>query len=309
MKKTISILTACVLIAAAAMPLSAEISFSQKAFTELKSGAKAPPPKKAPPPPKKAPPPKRHRHRDYAAETFGEILADIFLFSWLIDNSLVNYEKYPYEFDNRYLVFSTVDNSETEELIPPDGTRESRFSISSDAFYSKEKGFGINSEFEGIVFKFVGPVFNNKLFMPQTGIRNRVPAYNLSGRFDLGFRFSIIQSNPFSMFFTCQYSNWYGRFVPDYIDERNGMNIAIEFKSYPVKPLVLNLIFKSQMPFSSNINYDEIVFSAGCMIKNIEVYAAYSFTQVINTGNLDTTDDDIVHERYNSISVGAKCYF
>lgn len=304
MKRTISILTACFILAATAMPLSAEITFSQTAFAGAKE-RKAPPPKKE----RKAPPPKKHHHHDESDNIFAEILADLFFLFWFEENAMINYEDYPYEFDNSYLVYALQTDDETGELLPIEGTSINRFSVSSDLFYTTNLGYGINSEFESILVKFFGPVINNKTYIPFNSSRNEQSSDILCGKVDLGLRLSIFQTNPISMYCLWQYSYWYGDSIPYYIDNRHGLSFALEFKSYPVKPLVLNFTFKTLAPFNSNINYDECIFSAGYMFNRFELYATYNYSRGMYIGDVFTADDDFTYEHYNTISVGTRCYF
>lgn len=254
------------------------------------------------------PPPPRHYHESTLSDFFGDIFAII----WLADNLGVTFDDYPYS-DGRYLNFFTpsvfsfgeefysdnsddFDDSENPEFEnPPKKNKEQsyRFTLESGLFYFPGQNvFGNESRFEGYIWKFFGPVFENTLYANKNSFTDF--SENFCGNLRLGGQLSLIHSNFFDTSFFMQWTYWYGTI------NLSGFNFGFIVRSYPVKPA----LFEWRCNFQCFDYTDSIIFDShlelGIELNSpLEVYVAWKYRQ----------DDIITNNISNAVAAGIKYNF
>lgn len=238
---------------------------------------------------------KVHYRRHSVVNSFSEIIGDIFGVLWLFNNIGVTFDDYPYS-DGRYLNFFTPNmfsfgdefyldepdnsnNSENSELgnySPVKRRKEQsyRFVVESGFFYFPvEKIMGNESRFEGYIWKFFGPVFENTLYTSKNSFMDF--SENFYGNLRLGGQFSLIHSNFFDTSFYMQWTYWYGQSL-----KLSGFNFGMILRSYPMNPILLEWRFNFQnFASTSDIIFDSH-FELGFELNSpFEIYIAWKYRQ------------------------------
>lgn len=297
-----------------------QIAFSSSAFdnqnvTLFSSKPKPPKPdkdhsdKKQPPkkhdgkdkpkPPKKdkdkePPPPKKHHHHRHEPEyTFADFIAELFVdvisIIWGYNNLYVSYEEYPYQYDNHYICHPDTNSLDEYELKgDPDGTRPYRFSASTEVFCDNNLGFGNTTAFEGIFYRFFGPVVENTLFYDKN-------FKNFNGNLRVGGKFGIIQNDYFNLFNTFMWDYRYGYNISYPL---SNFFFACDVSSYPLEPIVLN--YRFSLTDGQRLDITEHSVSLGFMHKREELYLKYIYRKTRLRGNKSET---------HSGAVGTRIYF
>lgn len=132
------------------------------------------------------------------------------------NNIMASYDNYPYATRNNYI-----------NLGEKDDTQFYRFTADTSlVFVPSLNAYGNDFRFEGYIWKFFGPVFENRII---------VDPYNNTqyGEMDLGMQFSVFQFSLCSMIVDIKWEHLYG------IKYYNGVNLGFGLKSYPINPLVI----------------------------------------------------------------------
>lgn len=259
--------------------------------------------------PPRPPRPPRHHYESTLSDFFG----DIFAILWLADNLGVTFDDYPYS-DGRYLNFFTPNvfsfgeefyfddsdesgNFENPEFEnPPKKNKEQsyRFALETGIFYFPGQNvFGNESRFEGYIWKFFGPVFENTLYANKDSFSDF--SENFCGNLRLGGQLSLIHSNFFDTSFFMQWTYWYGKNI-----DLSGFNFGFIVRSYPMKPA----LFEWRCNFQCFDYTDSIIFDShlelGIELNSpLEVYVAWKYRQ----------DEVITNNISNAVAAGIKYNF
>ena len=192
---------------------------------------------------------------------------------WL---NTVRFFDYPYQddenvspADGKYIARGSL-----EGLIFTDpGYNRNRFALDTSLIYLHDFGLGNETRFEGLLFPYFGPYFENLALYNfhtgdfdflQKGFRDNVK---------VGGQISVLQTDILSALVLIQYTTWRGEGFSDF---RTGCNFGVILRSYPIKPLVLEWKMGSHnykhgfMVFESNLQL-------GIMRKAYEIFASWKF--------------------------------
>lgn len=301
--KKIATLTAVLLLLSVTAPLFAQKKntapindFSNPAFSvELTGSSTFVPPAKV----------SHHPHHSHSFY-FYDWWDDLSVFLWALNNLSVNYEKYPYEYDNKYLVFDNINDPDYPDddyydddyddyddiLITSDSERSWRYSLSESVFYDFNRNYGMYTCFEGVVWKFFGPMVENTVFTD-------LAEYN--GYAKVGGQLALVQSNVFSWWIYGGASMGYGD--AQTVSKYTGGYSGFYLRSYPGDPLVLEI--KGDVlftPDSNKVHFDSY-FSVGIMFDELEMFARLRY--------FETSDNDsgeVLNETY-AAEAGLRYYF
>jgi len=228
-----------------------------------------------------------------SSDTATDLLSDIFSLLWLINNITVTFDTYPYA-NGKYLNFSGFSLS-SNDTLSDSAMQDWRFEIETNAFVFPKKVWGNESRLEGILWKFIGPVFENTIYWPigdwddNNDFKDHpseLPPLdvaqdfintdrNYAGNVRLGGQLSLWYSNPLSLAFFLQWSNWYGAM------DCNGVVLGLIAKSYPVDPILIE--WRGTIQSLSDKYKVEDIFEShlevGAMVApRIEIYGAWKYT-------------------------------
>ncbi len=218
------------------------------------------------------------------------ILDDIFSLLWLINNLTVSFDTYPYA-NGKYLSFAELFGSSGDSLAFQDW----RFEIETGAFIFPKKAWGNESRLEGILWKFIGPVFENTIYWPtgdwddnndfeshpsqlppvEVAADMFDPDRKYAGNVRLGGQLSLWYTNPLSLAVFLQWSNWYGA------TDCSGIAAGFIAKSYPVNPILIEWRGTMQSlkdKFKTGTIYESHLEVGAMVAPRIEVYGAWKYT-------------------------------
>lgn len=252
--------------------------------------------KRNPPPP---PPPPQHHH-EY--EENDSVLSEMFALLWLANNIFLTFDDYPYA-DGKYLNFFSKEtiNSMNDSVAVDENLSESepkeqfyRFVLETGiiAFPSKLI-IGNETRFEGYIWKFFGPVFENILY--ANNLFSDYQNFYLRGNLKLGGQLSIMHANYCDVSFFVQWLHWYGQ------ERFNGVGCGIIIRSYPAKPILFEYRLSFQNFFKNPENFFfEAHIELGIELNSpYEIYAAWKLTQ----------DNLFIQGRMYGFSLGVKYNF
>lgn len=233
-------------------------------------------------------------HDFSTADSFFELFIDLFFFLSVENNLLATFDYYPYATSNYYVQFLAYQPEEYP-------MRWMRFNIDAGATYHPGSLLiEPNLRFEGYLFKFFGPIFENNNYIDFQN-------FNFySGNFKLGLEYAILQTFIMSLSFSLQWNHYYGGTD---LSPLNGLTYGIHLKSYPIKPLVLDYhfyitdFFDQRRHESAPVCDTEFVFEsileAGVMLGGpVELY-----------GNWKYIRDGLRQEIGHNFGLGLKYYF
>ncbi len=237
-------------------------------------------------------PNKRPSSPSVSASLSDELCSDctaLFIYLSFYNNIYANFDDYPYATRSKYI---TLDAKSSEP-------QWYRVTLDANGFYSPEfNNYGADVRLEAYLWKFFGPVFENRLILSAQNSAFR------QGYMHLGAQFSICQFYPFSFIFDIKWQHLYGFYTA------NGLNLGIGFRSYPIKPLILE--YRAEWGnFSNSDNHtDEYTgirrnatfhshLEAGFMTSTpVEVYGFWDYTM-----------DGFLERKEHSFGAGAKYHF
>ncbi len=244
------------------------------------------PKRRTPPPPPK---------QTYHGYSLFELFLDLFFTMSLLNNWSISFDYYPYATSDYYIdALSAGDTSEFPQ-------KDFRFNIEAAAIYHPNSMIlSPEVRFEGYIFKFFGPIFENKNYFTF----GEQQFYK--GNLRLGGQIAVIQSFIFSMGVSCQWSYYYG--APAGFKNLSAVNWGIIFKSYPFKPIVLEYRINitdllGQSPIKDIICDPNTMFEShlelGIMLNSpFEIYTAWRYYQ-----------DGLRQKKEHTVDVGVKYYF
>lgn len=151
-----------------------------------------------------------------ASDTCADIIVDLLVEVSLWNNINASFDNYPYATRPNYI---TINENNDGQFY--------RFTLDTNLFYTPAYAlYGNDSRIEGFIWKFFGPVFENRIVTTKD-------YSSYYGKMDLGMQFSIFQLSMCTLIFDIKWEHLYGSFY------ENGVNIGFGIRSYPVKPLVL----------------------------------------------------------------------
>lgn len=217
------------------------------------------------------------------AEVLVEVLAELSYYN----NIMASFDNYPYATRSNYIDLNEDSNPQFY-----------RFTLDTSAFYTPGfNTFGNGVRFEGYIWKFFGPVFENQIAFDGND--------NLKyGKMDLGMQFSIFQLSLCSLLFDIKWEHLYGN------NHYNGTNLGFVLRSYPVKPLIIE--YRANWGLYSD-SADKIDPDTGIRRKS-------TFQSHLELGTMtnspveiytfwDYTIDGFIYRKANAIGMGAKYQF
>ncbi|MBR1535874.1 MAG: hypothetical protein IJ630_02940 [Treponema sp.] len=177
---------------------------------------------------------------------------------------------------------------------------KNRFSFDTSLVYLHNLGIGNETRFEGLLFPYIGPYFENlalgKFYtngtydFEKSGFRDNIK---------LGGQISLLQTNILSAAFLIQYTTWRGNGFEDF---KTGCNVGLLLRSYPVKPLVIEWKMGCH-----NYKHDFSVFESdlhfGFTHGPYEFFASWKYFNFYNSKN------DNYFKDFSGASIGIRRYF
>ncbi|MBP5174677.1 MAG: hypothetical protein ILP07_02040 [Treponema sp.] len=216
-----------------------------------------------------------------SSSTFLDILTEIFVELWFLNNFMVNFDDYPYASEGKYLTFDT-DMDTTFS-----GNAEAhwyRFALDNSCYCYPGLYAGTEFRFEGMIWKFFGPIFeidlsnivdlnNNDEDDEDSAITFQSPDFGIQ----LGIEMSIFQSNPLSLFWTIGWSR-----LQTGGNRYDGLFAQLIARSYPVRPVLREwrgtLISMSNSDKTKDFFLLESHLEVGVMVVGpLEVFAAWRY--------------------------------
>ena len=204
-----------------------------------------------------------------------EIIFDICDQIWIFSHMNADYDIAPFATRSSYIDFKE-ESWQTEKFY--------RYTFETGAFFfPKDLTVGNESRIEGITYKFFGPVFENTVFTSLKPAANK--KFWLEGNLRLGGQLNLLNFNMLNIALNMQWTHWYGSKTID------GMCMGFTFRSYPVKPVLLEWrtnwqAYISEDEYNDFSTYYESHLELGIMTsKQTEVYGAWKY----------------VNDRYNDI--------
>ncbi|MBQ5491586.1 MAG: hypothetical protein IIT68_05980 [Treponema sp.] len=243
-----------------------------------------------------------------AGDMFTELIMDLLAGLWIVNNITVTFESYPYAQEGKYLIFGDLnaksnfdsaytgsDEDSSASQSQEIKSRVFRFAADTAMFWMNGFNIGNETRFEGYLFKFFGPVFENTLYCKNAYLFGETG--NDAGNLRLGGELALVQTNMLSAAFLIQWDHWYGSLQAD------GINIGFIIRSYPVSPLLLEWR-TSWHCLDENYVMWESILEAGVMVwRNLEVFASWRHldaTQYVNWMDYTT---------YDGVSAGVRVHF
>lgn len=216
---------------------------------------------------------------------------------WL---NTVQFFDYPYDENSSPADGNYVTRGYLDGIFYKDpGFNRSRFSLDSSLVYLHGFGLGNETRFEGLLFPYIGPYFENlALYNFQSG------KYDFSERgvrdnLKIGGQLSLIQSNLLITNLLVQYTSWYS---PQFDFLHKGCAVGILLRSYPVKPLVIEWKLSSQN-YPHSFTVFESDFHLGVMRKDYEVFASWKLLSFSNS------EDESFGDDFSGLTLGLRKYF
>lgn len=243
---------------------------------------------------------------DTSESLFAELLAFLIIacgvgYYWLNN---VRFFDYPYEDDDfvspadgKYIVRGTLSGL---SFTDP-GYNRSRFSLDTSLVYLHGFGMGNETRFEGLLFPYAGPCFENLALCNFKKGDFDFTKKGLRDNLRIGGEISLFQTNILSAYFIIQYATWFGN---DFSDYKNGCNVGILLRSYPIKPLVIEWRFNAEN-FPHEFMVMESDLHLGLMIRRYEFFAAWKMLDFLNSGEDESEHFKTLH----GCTFGARVYF
>ena len=214
---------------------------------------------------------------------FVDLLTEIFVELWFLDNFLVNFDDYPYANGEKYLTF---DPSMADTMMGTSDANWYRFALDSSIYCYPGLYSGAEVRFEGLIWKFFGPIvevdFSNIIDFTGDPDPEDEDAPITAGTRDISFQIalemSVFQSNPLSLFWSIGWST-----IKTGGERYSGLVAQLIARSYPVNPILIEwrgTILDMSLSGDSSIEYVvlESHLEVGAMVAGpLEVFAAWRY--------------------------------
>ena len=178
------------------------------------------------------------------------------------------------------------------------GFNRTRFAFDSSLVFLNRFGLGNETRFEGLLFPYIGPYFENlALYNFQSGDFDYTQK-GLRDNLRTGGQLSLLQTNILSVNFLVQYATWFGK---DFDDFKNGVAVGILLRSYPINPLVLE--WKACVQDFGDFSFFDWDLHLGIMREAYEYFVALKFWGVSDS------QDDFENDASIGMSLGFRRYF
>jgi hypothetical protein len=226
------------------------------------------------------------------ASLFWDLIFDGLSALWWINNIVLNFDSYPYA-HGKYLIFPYSDSSAAPAFDDSVSSLYSgkfyRFALDTSFLCFPGENAGNITRFEGLIWKFFGPVVELYSEFPEEGEKQM----NLR----LGGQFALIQTNPASVFFNIQWSH-------DFFGgegERNGLVLGFIVRSYPVKPVLLE--WRGAWIIHNTVMFESHLELGGMVWGPVEIFAAWDFRGYYKRSGKS------ISESKNGFDVGLRYHF
>lgn len=265
----------------------------------------------------------------YTSDIFSDFIVDIFSLLWAYDNLIITFDEYPYAngaymnfsdpassniyggyYGDYYGNYSYYDYEDDDPWVAtPSGgyygnsdpsysrssnassmrTRPFRFAADASMFYQPGYGTGEAFRFEGLLWKFFGPVFEYSMNcdLPEglnvtkgLTVTEKLSEGEYRRNLRLGAEFALFQTNFLSAYWLIQWSKLYN---PKLTGNTSALLNGLIFRSYPFEPVLLEYRINVQ-DFSASDSSDdtnlvmESHLEIGLMLQSRwEIYGAWNF--------------------------------
>ena len=216
----------------------------------------------------------------------GRFLWELFGAIWLVNNTTTTYGSHPYSADG-YIRWARVEEGygADGEVYIPTGRRSHWLYSEIQALALEGLGQGTWFTLKGHAYRFFGPYFEGWVLGDGE---------DLFGGLRLGLTFSLFQSDPLSLSLYGQGNMWFG------VLARSGGALGVELRSYPFKPLSLQL--RGGLQLFERFSVGEVESRAGLLFGRWEAYAGLRWWRLLDGAGL-------VRERYSGPFAGAGCHY
>ncbi len=255
----------------------------------------------------RAVPTQMSRSESSVAESFFEMLFDLFLDLWFIDSMIVTFDDYPYhsgkyiQFDssNPFINGSSV-TSDYQYDVPERKNQFYRFGIDTSMFFFPSLMVGNQTRVEGLLWKFFGPIFQIDTTVPTSVFTDGNSLTSLDTNLQLGLQMSIFQTNPLSLYWTICWQRIQHQGIP----VLNGVAFQLIARSYPISPLLIEwrgtigILNDESQTYSTEFNWESHL-EIGMMLNGpVEVFAAWRYFSYLD-----------ISPACHGIEVGARYHF
>ena len=206
---------------------------------------------------------------DQMADTVTELIIEILGWLWGYNNLGVTYDSYPYATSPRYLCFES--NADQFDLMF--ANHFYRFALDTSCFYDTNLWFGNSVRFEGLIWKFFGPVIELNSYIKTLDESNTyLTAEGYKGNLRIGGDLSLIQTNPITILFYMQWNHYINIPLDDSLD------LGFILRSYPIKPVLIEWRVNWQFLNEFDRTFFESHLEAGAMVAGpLEVFAGWNY--------------------------------
>lgn len=249
------------------------------------------------------------RHSTSVAESFFDMFVELMAEIWAIQTIYVSYDDYPYASDGKYIHFTNLEKAVAAMIGPqfsvtPDGTNGEyglippkdqfyRFALDTSFFVFPNKTIGNQTRFEGIIWKFFGPMVQFDTSTNFSLFTDSNKPIELNTNLLLGLQFSILQYSPFSLYWTfCWNRTQLGG------DETlNGIAFQVIARSYPCRPILLEWRGTVREIFDKHSKEYTILEShleLGVMVAGpLEVFGAWRYEATVSPTTIESNGFEI----------------
>ncbi|MBP5357927.1 MAG: hypothetical protein J6Y69_01915 [Treponema sp.] len=206
---------------------------------------------------------------DQMADTLTELIIEILGWLWGYNNLGVTYDYYPYATNPKYLCF----DSTADQFDLTFANHFYRFAVDTSCFYDMNLWFGNSIRFEGLLWKFFGPVVElNSYIKTLDGSNPYLTADGYKGNLRIGGDISLIQTNPLTVLFYMQWNHYFN------IPLGNSLDLGFILRSYPIKPVLIEWRVNWQLLNEFDKAFFESHLEAGAMVAGpLEAFAAWNY--------------------------------
>lgn len=216
--------------------------------------------------------------------SLGDLLAEVFIDMWFVNTVLVTFDDYPYANGSYIRLGSMMPTdtdifSEYDDESKPKVNQYYRFAVDTSFFFLPGLMVGNETRFEGMLWKFFGPIFQIDTFTTTDSFSGNREFKSLDTNLQLGLELSIVQTNPFALYWAFCWQRIQYRDLP----VSSGISLQLIARSYPASPVLIEwrgtiaFMMLNGKPYSPKFNWESHLEIGMMMRGPLEVFAAWRY--------------------------------